>query len=85
MEYILPTFTDLNIEFQSENSKIYSLYPRILSACKFLLSCFLKSDYLKNSKLGNIQYHNPQIFFSIDDIYLGPKVAAEFTKHITND
>nr|CAI5849290.1 unnamed protein product [Callosobruchus analis] len=81
LEYILPTFTDLNIEFQSENSKIYSLYPRILSACKFLLSCFLKPDYLKNPKLENIQYHNQQNFLPIDDIYLGPKVAAEFTKH----
>nr|CAI5832605.1 unnamed protein product [Callosobruchus analis] len=57
------------------------LYPRILSACKFLLSCFLKPDYLKNTKLENIQYHNQQNFLPIDDIYLGPKVAAEFTKH----
>ncbi|CAH1986654.1 unnamed protein product [Acanthoscelides obtectus] len=31
--------------------------------------------------LEYIQYHNPEHFLSIDEIYLGPKAAAELTKH----
>ncbi|CAH1969775.1 unnamed protein product [Acanthoscelides obtectus] len=81
LEYILPTFTNLNLEFQSEKPKICNIYPQMLSACKFLLSCFLKPDYLINKGLEYIQYHNPENFLSIDEIYWDPKAAAELTKH----
>lgn len=49
LEYVLPTFNDLNLEFQSENPQIYNLYSKIIAAYKMLLSYYIKPDYLKKN------------------------------------
>lgn len=82
LEYILPTFNDLNLEFQSENPKIHLLYTRMASCYRLLLSYYIKPDYLKNTDDSKLQYRNPNHFLPLDKIYLGPKVTAALSNKI---
>lgn len=85
LEFILPTFTDMNLEFQSETPKIHKLYPRIYDAFKFLSSCFIKPDYLRNIDIASVQYRDPQHFLPLEKIYLGPKVLEEMSKNVLTE
>jgi len=75
LEYILPIFNDLNLEFQSEAPKIYLLYDNIENAYRTLLSCYMNPEYLKTTDVTKIQYRNPTNYMSLEKLYCGPKVA----------
>lgn len=81
LEYILPTFTDLNTEFQSENPKVQKIYAQMSSAYKLLLSYYIKPNYLSNTEINKLQFRNPDHYLPLNDIYLGPKIAAAFTEN----
>lgn len=76
LEFILPTFNDLNLEFQAEAPKIHLLYSKMATAIKLLLSYYIKPKYLKNTDLDKLQYRNPEYYVSIEQLYLGPKIAV---------
>ncbi|XP_018403791.1 PREDICTED: uncharacterized protein LOC108780510, partial [Cyphomyrmex costatus] len=78
LEYILPVFTNMNIEFQAETPKIHLLYDNISSAYKTILECYIKKEILASKDISEIQYRNPRNFVPIDNLYLGPKVNGQF-------
>nr|CAI5846610.1 unnamed protein product [Callosobruchus analis] len=59
LEYVLPIFSDLNLEFQSESPKIYILYERMATTYKTILQCYMKLDYVNNTDVSEIQYRDP--------------------------
>lgn len=75
LEYFLPFFTKLNLEFQSESVKIHTVYSRMSELYKTILDCYLNPDYLKNTELADVQYRNPRNYCDLKNVYLGPKVA----------
>ncbi|XP_012522038.1 uncharacterized protein LOC105828318 [Monomorium pharaonis] len=75
LEYVLPIFNDLNLEFQSETPKIYLLYDKMENAYRTLLSYYIKPEYLETTDVTQIQYRNPINYMPLDKIYCGPKVA----------
>ncbi|EFN83239.1 Zinc finger protein KIAA0543, partial [Harpegnathos saltator] len=80
LEFILPIFTNMNMEFQAETSKIHLLYDNIFSAYKTILECYIKKEVLDSKDISKIQYTNPHNFVSIEDLYLGPKVNGQLQK-----
>lgn len=76
LEYFLPFFTKLNLEFQSETVKIHTVYSRMSELYKTILECYLDPNYLKNTELANVQYRNPRNYCAIENMYMGPKVAV---------
>nr|CAH7717430.1 unnamed protein product [Callosobruchus chinensis] len=85
LEYVLPIFTNLNLEFQSESPKIHILYERMATTYKTILQCYMKSDYVNNTDVSAIQYRNPDHFKPLEDIYCGPKVAIAFGKNVLDN
>lgn len=47
LDFVLPYFNALNLEMQSENVKIHTLYQKIENVLKTFLDCYLKKDYLE--------------------------------------
>lgn len=80
LEYVLPIFNNLNIEFQSESPKIYLLYDKIENAYRTLLSYYMNPEYLKTTDVAQIQYRNPTNYIPLDKIYCGPKIALALEK-----
>lgn len=76
LQFVLPIFSNMNTEFQSEAPKIHLLYSKMSFSFKLLLSFYLKSDYLKITDLKNLQFKNPDNYVQLDKLYLGPKVAV---------
>lgn len=62
LEFVLPIFTNLNLEFQSQKPKIHNIYTKMSAAYKTLLDCYIKPDYLKVTDISQIQYRNPNNF-----------------------
>lgn len=62
LEFVLPIFTNLNLEFQSQTPKIHNIYSKMSAAFKTLLDCYIKPDYLKVTDISQIQYRNPSNF-----------------------
>lgn len=85
LEYVLPIFNDLNLEFQSESPKIHILYERMATTYKTILQCYLKIDYVNNTDVSAIQYRNPEHYKPLENIYCGPKVAIAFEKNVLDN
>lgn len=84
LQFILPTITNLNLEFQSESPKIFTLYCRMADAYRFILSYYIKPSLLSNIDISTLQYRDPDNFVSDDLLYLGPKVAISLEKQTLN-
>lgn len=82
LEYVLPIFNNMNLEFQSERPKIQVLYSQMANAYKLLLSFYIKPEYLNKTELKILQYRNPEYFVPIEKVYLGPKVSATLNENI---
>jgi len=76
LSFILPFFIDLNLEMQFEDIKIHVVYDRISSIYKEILSCFMKRIHIQNKSCHEINYKNPQLYLSNEDIYIGDKVSV---------
>lgn len=61
---------------QSEDMKIHVVYDRISSIYKEILSCFIKRIHITNKCCHEINYTNPQLYLSNEDVYIGVKVFA---------
>lgn len=46
LDFILPLHTKLNIEYQSQNPKIHTIYLKMELTYKILLGCYIKRQYL---------------------------------------
>lgn len=78
LNYILPLFINLNIEFQSETPCIHLIYSRITTTYKTLLECYIKPEYLRNTDISLLQFRNPRYFLNLEDIYYGPVLMNIF-------
>lgn len=79
LEFVLPYIVELNIEFQSESPKLFSLYHRMSALIKIILECYIKPEFLKNVDLATVQYQNPRLYKILEDLDLGPKIAESFS------
>lgn len=80
LEFVLQYLTNLNLEMQSEETKIHRLYSQVSLVYNTLLDCFLKTEYLKSTVLEKVEFENPHNFVPLDDIYHGPKVAVALSE-----
>lgn len=79
LEFILPLFNDLNKRMQSEKPQIHTLHHSVSSVCRTIMDCYIKNDYLRKTAVENVQYRDPSNFVPLNELYLGPKVAAAVT------
>nr|CAI5857821.1 unnamed protein product [Callosobruchus analis] len=84
-EYVLPIFSDLNVEFQSESPKIDTLQERMATTYETIIQCYMKLDYVNNTDVSAIQYRNQDHFRPLEDVYRGPKVAIAFEKNVLDN
>lgn len=82
LEFVLPIFTNLNLEFQSQKPKIHQIYNKMSAAYRTLLDCYIKPDYLKKHDISEIQYRNPIHYLPNDQIYLGGKYMTDLSNNI---
>lgn len=64
---------------QSETAEIHVVYDRIGTIYKEILNCFIKKEHIRNKKYHEINYNNPSLYLSVNDIYVGEKVSASLT------
>ena len=82
LEYTLPIFIDLNLEFQAESPRIHLTYDHVKSAYLSVLKCYLKPQYVDNTDVSAIQYRNPSNFKPLENIHCGPKVAVALQRKL---
>lgn len=85
LDYILPIVTNMNLEFQAEESKIYVLYDRMEAASRTILKNFLNNTYVNCNSMTVLlkNFKDPKNFRT--DVYLGPRVAMTLEKERNND
>ncbi|XP_075543858.1 zinc finger BED domain-containing protein 5-like [Dermacentor variabilis] len=76
LEYVLPFFTNLNKEMQSEETRIHLLHEKVSAMLKCILECYIKRDYLEATPLSDVRYKDPAKFLPLEEIYLGAKPTA---------
>ncbi|KAL1446714.1 hypothetical protein MTO96_044491, partial [Rhipicephalus appendiculatus] len=76
LEYMLPFFTNLNKEMQSEETRIHLLHEKVSGMLKCILECYIKRDYLEATLLSDVQYKDPAKFLPLEEMYLGAKPTA---------
>lgn len=79
LEFILPSFQDLNREMQNEKPQIHILYSRIKTLYQTILECYMKPGYLEKILIKNVQFRNPSNYLPLEKIYLGGKVMAKIS------
>lgn len=47
------------------------------AAYKTILECYVKSNYIKNIDISEIQYRNPHRFLALEDMYFGGEVTEQ--------
>ncbi|KAF0706384.1 E3 SUMO-protein ligase KIAA1586-like, partial [Aphis craccivora] len=82
LEFVLPIFTNLNLEFQSQKPKIHQIYNKMSAVYRTLLDCYIKPDYLKKHDICEIQYRNSIHYLPNDQIYLGGKCMTDLSNNI---
>lgn len=74
LNFVLPFFTNLNREMQSESPKIHLIYRNVTNILKTIYDCFIKRNILVMTPLENIDFKNPSNFLPIEQIYYGAQV-----------
>jgi len=78
---ILPYFTDLNKDMQSERPKIYE-YGKIANLCRCIMEIFIDKNYIKQCKsLQTVQYKNSHSFVPLQNLDLGIEIENYIEKH----
>lgn len=86
LDFVLPFFTNLNKEMQSESPKLFKLYKNIGQIIKSIFDCFIKRDYLKKTDLENVQFKDPSNYLPIEEVYFGANVSKSLLEmDLTND
>lgn len=80
LDWVLPFITKLNIEFQSEQPKVFLLYSRMEETYRAILGCYMKSDYLQTTAVEKIQFRNPSNFVALEEVNLGARCNAILSK-----
>lgn len=83
LNFVLPYFTNLNLEMQSESIKIHTIYSKIENMFRNLTDCYIRHEYLQKTATEDIQFRNPQNFTEIEHIYLGAHIMASISNNTT--
>ncbi|XP_039309173.1 uncharacterized protein LOC120358609 [Solenopsis invicta] len=82
LKMILPYFTDLNKEMQSERPKIHELYGKIANLYRCIMEIFIDKNYIKQcNSLQTVQYKNPHNFISLQNLDLSIEIENYIEKH----
>lgn len=74
LDFVLPFFTNLNRNMQSESPKLHRIYRDVCNVLKTILDCFIKRDYLINTPLEQIDFKNPRNYMPLEEVYFGGSV-----------
>lgn len=59
LEFVLPIFSNLNRQMQSEAPQIHTPRKTISHAPRTILDCYMKSSYLASTPAEEIEFKNP--------------------------
>lgn len=76
LDYVLPIFSDLNKEMQTENPKIYTLHSRVSAVLHTILECYMKPRILESTPLSAVSVRDPANFLPLEEVYLGGRVTV---------
>lgn len=79
LEFALPLFTNLNLEMQSEKTKIHIIYQRISLAFKTILSNFIRAKYLEGTLWQNLDFEKDEYHLPLDEVYFGGHLIASLS------
>lgn len=74
LSYVLDIVNKLNLEFQSEKTKIHLVQKRVKDLYRTLVRNFIKIEHLNKTPIKNINPSNPRSFIELDRIYFGAQV-----------
>lgn len=80
LSYILPMISNLNLEFQSEQPRIFSLYGRMEQVRSTIMKNFIKNEYVHDKTLHQKNGHrNPNYFLDDENVHAGLLVTSFLT------
>ncbi|KAG0427607.1 hypothetical protein HPB47_025359 [Ixodes persulcatus] len=82
LEYVLPLFTNLNKEMQSEDTRIHLLHGKVSGVLKSILEFYIKPEYLEATPLPDVRFKDPSNFLALDEMYLGAKPTATLAGNV---
>ncbi|CAN7975462.1 unnamed protein product, partial [Ixodes persulcatus] len=82
LEYVLPLFTNLNKEMQSEDTRIHLLHGKVSGTLKSILEFYIKPEYLKAKPLPDVRFKDPSNFLALDEMYLEAKPTATLAGNV---
>lgn len=82
LEYVLPLFTNLNKEMQSEETRMPLLHEKVSGVLKTILEFYMKPEYLEATPLPDVQFKDPTKFLPLDFMYIGAKPTAALASNL---
>lgn len=82
LSYVLDIVNKLNLEFQSEKSKIHLVQKRVKELYKTLIRNYIKKEHIDKNPLKSINPSDPRFFIELNQIYFGAKVDLVDTKSL---
>ena len=79
LQYFFKKVNSLNVEFQSENFRLQSLYMMVTSEYKNILNCFVKDDVMQRFKISDIDPSNTSNHKKINEIFLRGLAMVQLT------
>ncbi|KAL1444337.1 hypothetical protein MTO96_045565 [Rhipicephalus appendiculatus] len=80
LEFVLPIFTKLYKQMQSEFPQIHNLRKTVGESLRTIHDCYLKSSYLKSTPIEDVEYRNPSHFLKLEEVYLGAKTTCSLLR-----
>lgn len=73
LSYILKLTNKINVEFQAESPRLYTLIPTVKAHVKTILSNFVKDEFITDNNLNDEIFEKSNCFKDLNEIDLGPK------------
>nr|XP_023013328.1 uncharacterized protein LOC111503289 [Leptinotarsa decemlineata] len=85
LSYVLDIVNRLNLEFQSEKTKIHLVQKRVRDLYRTLLRNFIKKEHIDKTPIQNINPSNPRSIIELEKMYLGAQVELMINDFEVND
>ncbi|KAL1471845.1 hypothetical protein MTO96_039681 [Rhipicephalus appendiculatus] len=80
LEFVLPIFTKLNKQMQSEFPQIHNLRKTVGESLRTIYDCHLKSSSLRSTPIEDVEYRSPSHFLKLEEVYLGAKTTCSLLR-----
>ena len=77
LDYVLPKFQHFNLLFQSKSPNLHLLHSQIQLLYLDLLSCYMRSSYIKTTALEQINPEDTGFMLPLNELYLGVNIASQ--------